>query len=151
MIEAAYNLFFRLLSKLISLLGILFYCFIKVINPIHDMLDVGKTWFFLYHLHYKDKFVGNPTWVFICATNCLYFLHHWSNLLAAFFFTYNSSLYIAEPSLVTKKEELPRIFLHLLSCLPLLPFLLSSLMLSKMRLAIFEYLVMLKCATIFES
>ena len=99
---------------------------------------------------YKNKFVGNPTRAFVCAINYLYFLRGWSNLLAAIFLAHNSGAYTAEPGLVTKKGEPPRTSLHLLSRLLLLPSLLFSLKLSKMRLAIFECLAMSECATITE-
>ena len=149
-VEAVYNLFLWSLSKLISLFGISSHCIIEVITPLHDVLDEGKHWFAIYHPHYKDKFVGNLTQAFVCATNCLYFLNSWSNLSAAFFFAYNNGAYTAESSLVSKKRELLKIFLHLFFCLPLLSSLLFSLKLSKMRLAIFKCLIMSECATISE-
>ena len=62
-----------------------------------------------YHPHYKDKAVGDPTRTFVCAANCFYFLCYWSNLSAAFFLTHDSGAYTAEPGLVTKKGEPPRI------------------------------------------
>ena len=119
-------------------------------TPLHDVLDASKHWFAIYHPHYKDKFVGNPTRAFVCATNCLYFLCGWSNLSAAFFLAHDSGAYTAEPGLVTKKGEPPRTSLHLLSRLPSLPSLLFSLKLSKRRLAISECLAMSECATISE-
>lgn len=79
------------------------------------------------------------------------FLHGWSNLLVAFFLTYDSNIYIAELGLVTKKKELPKTFLYLFSYLFSLSSLFFSLMLFKMHLKFFECLAILKCATIFEE
>ena len=41
-IEAAYNPFLQLLSKLISLLGVLSHCIIEVMTPLHDMFNANK-------------------------------------------------------------------------------------------------------------
>ena len=149
MIEAVHDLLFQSLSKLISLLSISCHCNIKVMTLLHDMLDAGKHWFAIYYPYYKNKFVGNLTWVFISITNYLYFLYSWSNLLVAFFFAYNSGAYTAELGLVTKKWELPRIFLYLFSHLLLLSSLFFSLKPSQMCLAISKCLAMSKYVIIF--
>ena len=108
------------------------------------MPEAGITWFAIYHPNYKDKLVGNPTWKFVSIANRLYFLYSWSNLWAAFFFTYDSGICIAELDIVIKKQEPPKTSLRR-SWLFLLPSLsLLGLTLSKMRPAIFEYLAIFK-------
>ena len=151
MTKSAYNpSLLRPTRKRISLLGASSHCTVEVVNPLHNVPEASTTRFAIYHPHYKDKLVGNPTRKFVCTANCLYFLRGWSNLLAVFFLAHDSGAYTAEPGLVTKKGEPPRISLHLLSRLPSLPSLLFSLTLSKMRPAISKCSAMSKCATIFE-
>lgn len=108
------------------------------------MLKASTTWFTTYYLYYKDKLIGNSTRTFVYAANFLYFLYDWNNFSAAFFFSYNGDTYITIPSLVTKKEKLPKTFLCLVSR-PLQPLSLLSSMLSKMRPAIFRYSLMSQC------
>lgn len=150
-VKTIYNSFLRSLFKLILLLSILSHYIIKIMNLLYNILDAGKYWFAIYHLHYKDKFVDNLTWAFICATNCLYFLRNQSNFSATFFFAYDSSTYTAKLSLVTRKRELQKISLHFFSCLPLLLSLFFSLTLFKICLAIFKCLAISKCIIIFEQ
>ena len=134
--EFTYNLFLlRPPPKLVSLPNVSSKCVVKFVTC---------------HPHYKDKFVGNSTRTFVCAANCLYFLCGWSNLSAAFFLAHDGGACTTEPGLVIEKGEPLRTFLHLLSRLLLLPSLLFSLTLSKMRPAISEYLAMSKCATMSE-
>ena len=114
------------------------------------MAEAGTTRFAIYHLHYKDKLVDNLTRKIVSIANCLYFLCGWSNLPAAFFFAYDSDTYTAELGIVTKKRELPRTSLYCFQ----LPLLLSLPLLSstflKIRLAMFEYLAIFKCAPMSE-
>lgn len=112
------------------------------------MPEASTTLFAIYHLHYKNKFVGNWTWIFVCAINCFYFLRSWSNFSVVFFLTYNSGIYTAESSLVSKKRELLRIFLYFLSYFLSLLSLFFNLTLAKMRLIIFKCLSISKCITI---
>ena len=106
--------------------------------------------FATYHPHYKDKLVGNPSRIFVCAANCLYFLYGWRNLSAAFFLGHDGGAWIAEPGMVTKKGELPRTFLHLISHSLQPPSLLLGSTLSKIRPVMFICSAMSKCATICE-
>lgn len=121
MAEVVHNTFFWLLFKLILLLGVSFHCIIWFINPLHDVSDVGKYWFAIYHPDYKDKYVNNSTRALICAIDNLYFLFNFGNFLAS----------------LRKKncQELSYIFF-------------LNLTLSKMRLTMFEYLVISKCTAI---
>ena len=141
MTEFVYNpFFFRLLPKLLSLPDASFNCVVK---------------FATYHLHYKDTIISNLTWTFVCAIDCFYFLYGWSNLFLcdwnnlsmACFFSYNNGSCTVEPGLVTKKEEPPRIFIYFSNLLQLSSLLLSLILL-KMRSAMFEYILIFKCATI---
>ena len=61
--------------------------------------------FAIYYSYYKNKFIGNLTWKFVSAINCLYFLYGWNNLLAAFFFTYGSNIFAVELDIITKKKN----------------------------------------------
>lgn len=108
------------------------------------MLKASTAWFTTYYLYYKDKLIGNSTRTFVYVANFLYFLCDWNNFSAAFFFSNNGDTCITIPSLVTKKEKLPKTFLCLVSC-PLQPPSLLSSMLSKMRPAIFRYFLMSQC------
>ena len=143
-IQRAYNInrdfYIRSPRKPISLLGDSSDSIVKVIIPLHDVSEASTNQFAIYHLHYNEKLgmtesaydpcllysnelVDNQTWTFSCNT---------------------------KPGVVTKKGEPPRIFLHFHSdALQLLSFMLS-LMLSKMRPAMFEYLAMFKCVPISE-
>lgn len=78
------------------------------------MSEASTTSFVIYHLHYKDKLIGNPNLTFY-TINYLYFLFDLSNFLTIFFFIYDGSVCIIEPSLVTKKRELLKTFLNLFS------------------------------------
>lgn len=101
MTESAHNLFLlRPLLKLLLLRDASSNCVVKIIAT--------------HHPHYKDKLVGNLNWSFVCATNSFHFLCNLGNLSAASLFAYNGAC-IAEPSLITKKEEPPRTSLHLIS------------------------------------
>ena len=131
MIESTYDLFlFRPPPKLLSLFDASSDYIIK---------------FATYHPHYKEKIISNPTRTFVCAANCLYFSYGWSNffkcgwnnLSMAFFLAQNNGLYTAKLGLVTKKGELPITFIYFSNHLQP-PSLLLSLMLSKMRLAMFK-------------
>ena len=119
-------------------------------KPLHDVPEAGITRFAIYHPHYKDKLVGNPTRKFVSAANRLYFLCGWSNLPAAVFFAHDSGTCAAELDIVTKKGEPPRTSLRRsqLPSLPSLPLLDSTF--SKMRLAMFKYLAIFKCAPVSE-
>ena len=141
MTESVYDpFFFRPPPKLLSLPNASSDCVVK---------------FATYHLHFKEKIVSNPTQTFICAANCLYFSYGWSNLFlcgwnnlsTAFFLAHNDGFCTAEPGLVTKKGEPPRIFIYLSNPFQSLSLLLSS-MFSKMCLAMFEYILISECATI---
>lgn len=67
----------------------------------------------------------------------------------AFFLAHNNNLYAAKPGLVTKKGKLPRTFIYFSNFLQSLFLLLSS-MVSKMRLAIFKYILISEYMTIFN-
>ena len=99
--------------KQISLLGASSHCIVKVITALHDVPEARKTRFAIYHLHYKDKFVDNPTRALVCATGYFYFLSKFENLSAASFLICNGRA--AQPALVVKKGEPPRAFIYLLS------------------------------------
>lgn len=103
---------------------------------------MGNHLFTIYHPHYKDKIVINPTRIFICTTSYLYFrysLASLGNLLAAFFFTYNNNTYTTKLGRVTNKKESPRISLylpsHLFQPLPLF----FRFTISDIHMAIFKY------------
>ena len=117
---------------------------------LHNMLNAGKHWFAICYTSYNNKFVGNLTRVFLCITNCFYFLYNWNIFLTACFFTYNGVAYTSKLSLVIKKEELLKTSLHLLSRLLLLLYLLFSLNLFKIHIAISKCLAMSKYATLFK-
>lgn len=95
------------------------------------MLEANTNQFTTYYPYYKNKIIGNPTWTFVYATNCLYFLSNLSNLLMTSLFTCYITTYTALPDLVTKKGKPSKTSLYLLSHLfQPLSFLFSS-MLSK--------------------
>lgn len=75
------------------------------------MSEASTTRFLIYHLHYKDKLIGNLNQTFVCITNYLYFLFDCDNFSKAFFLTFNRDACAAEPRLFTKKRELLRISL----------------------------------------
>ena len=140
-IDSAYDPFlFRLLPKLLLL---------------PDVLSDYAVKFATYHPHYKETIVSNSTWTFVCTTDCLYFSYDWSNffsygwnnLSTAFYLAHIDGFCTAEPGLVTKKGELPRTFIYLSNPLQSLSLLLIS-MISKMRPAIFEYILISECTTI---
>lgn len=135
--EFIYSLFFFWpASNLISLLGILFACIVKV--------------FAIYYPYYKDKLIGNQTCTFVYTTNYLYFLCNCSHFLVAFFFTKNSSAWTTKTSLVNKKKKPSEFFLYFLSSFPLLLSLFFNLTFSKMYLSIFKYSAISKYAAIFK-
>lgn len=118
-----------------------------------SLFDISSNYiikFAAYYSHYKDQVIANPTRIFIYAANCLYFVYYLSNFLVAFFLAHNSSAYTIKSGLITKKRELPRIFLHFFSYSFQPLFLFLSLMLSKICLAIFKYLMIYKCTAIFK-
>lgn len=78
-------------------------------------IEVNNHLFTIYHLHYKEKLLSNPTKIYVCATNYLYFLCGLNNLSISFFFAQNSIVCITEPHLVTKKREPLRTSLYLFS------------------------------------
>lgn len=61
------------------------------------------------HPHHRKKLYSDPNRTFDYAKNSLHLLYNLGNLSVIFWFAYDGSIYIAEPSLVTKKGELPRI------------------------------------------
>ena len=77
--------------------------------------------------------------------NCLHFSCILGNLSVASQLVYDGAAYTSEPSLVTKKRKPTTTSLYLISYLVQPSSLLFSSTLSKMRLAIFEFLVILKC------
>ena len=119
-------------------------------KPLYDVAKASITWFAIYHPYYKDKLVGNSTRKFVSAANRLYFPYNWRNLLAAFFFAYDSGTCAAKLDIVTKKEESPRTFLRHSQLSSLSTLLLLDSTFSKMRLAMFEYLAMFKCTPMSE-
>lgn len=96
--ESAYNLFYFWLPTKLLLLSIILFDYI--------------TRFTTYYAYYIDKLIGNSTLTFIYAANCLCFLYDLNNLWAVFLYTYNSSICIAEPGLVSKKRKPLRTFLY---------------------------------------
>lgn len=114
MTKSTYNHFlFQPLPKLLSPPNILFDYIIKVIIA--------------YHLYYKNKFIGNLTWSFVYIINFFHFLCNLGNLLIVSLLIYNNNAYITKLSSVTKKKELQRTLLYLISCLFQLFFLNSTL------------------------
>lgn len=67
----------------------------------------------IYHSHYKDKFVDNPTQALVCAANYLCFLSKFNNVSAALLFACNGRA--AQPALVVKKKKLPKSFIYFFS------------------------------------
>ena len=113
-------------------------------KPLHDVPKASTTRFAIYYPHYKDKLVGNLTRKFVSTANCLYFLCGWSNLLAAFFFAYDSGTCATKLDIVIKKGELPRTSLHCFRLFSLLSLCLLGSTFLKMRPAIFKYAAMSK-------
>lgn len=74
---------------------------------LYNVQEVSITWFVIYHLYYKNK-LTNLTWSFVFTTDYLYSLYSLSNLLMTF-------AYATKLGLVIKKEEPPKISLHLFS------------------------------------
>lgn len=67
---------------------------------------------------YNDELASNPTQTSVCITSCLYSgysLDSLGNLSTTALFAHNNEACTIEPGLVTKKGELPRTSLHLLS------------------------------------
>lgn len=114
------------------------------------MSKASTTWFATYHLHQKNKLIGNLSWTFIYTTNYLYFLCGQRNHSTAFFFIYNGSTQITKAGIVTKKRKLPKSSLHFFSHFfqPLSVFCSSTTL--KMCLKMFEYLIMPRCTPIFK-
>lgn len=132
------------------------------------------TKFAIYHPHYKEKlemtkFVYNPyllysnklvsnlTRISVCTTSCLcfgYSLNRLDNLSKTFLFACNAKANITELCLVNKKRKSPRPFLNCFFDALQTSSLFFSLMLLKLRPAIFKYslmfiyLAMSKCTTI---
>lgn len=105
------------------------------------MLEASNYLFATYHLHYKENIASHPTETLMCIVNYLYFLYYLSNLLTAFFPAHNSSTCTAKLGLVTKKRELSRTFLYLLSNAFEPSSFFFSLMLLEMHLAMLRYIV----------
>lgn len=145
MIESTYNpSFLRPLFKLVSPLGILFHYIIKVMDPLHNMPKAIIIQFAIYYQHYKNKFVSNSIWKFGFNTNYLYFLCGWNNLLAVFFFAYDSGICVIKLGIIIKKGKLLRISLHYFELFSLTFLLLLSLIFSKMSPVMFKYALMSK-------
>ena len=124
-IESAHKTFLlRPFPKLLLLRNTFFACVVE---------------FTTHHWYYKDKLVGNPTWTFVYIANYLYFFSGWNNLSTASLFGHNNGAYTNEPSLVTKKRELPKTPLHLVSDTFQPPFLNFSSTLSKIRPAMLRF------------
>ena len=78
---------------------------IKVIEPLSDVLVVSTNRFAIYHPHYKDKFVDNPTRA-LCAVDNFYFLSNFDNFSAASpLFASNHRACAIWLGLVVKKKE----------------------------------------------
>lgn len=120
--EATYNPFLQPLFKMISLLDASFHYIIEVMNLLHDVLDMGKHWFAIYHQYYKEKLISNLKQTFA---------------------------YVAKPGLAAKKSQLPKTSLHLVSCL-FKPLSLFSSTLLKLPPAIFKYNLMSECLAIWK-
>lgn len=73
--DVNWDFYIRPLCEQILLLGALSDFVVKVIKSLHDVPRASINYFAIYHSHYKDKLVCNPTQTFFCATNCLYFLY----------------------------------------------------------------------------
>lgn len=106
------------------------------------MPEVSINWFTTYHPHYKDKLVGNPMRTFICAVDNFYFLSNFGNFSAVFLLARDGKA--AQSGLVAKKREPSRTTLHFFH--PDQLSLLFNLTLSEMRLTIYKFLRMSKCA-----
>ena len=83
---------------------------ISLLGSSFDMPEASITWFATYHLHYKNKYVGNPSRTFVCVANCLYFLCDWRNLSAAFLLGYAGLLNQKSLSKKENRQELLYIF-----------------------------------------
>lgn len=79
--------------------------FLKLISLLNDLSDFVVK-FVIHHLHYKEKPLSNPNRTFGYTRNSLHLLCNLSNLSATSQLAGNSSICVAEPDLVIKKEEL---------------------------------------------
>lgn len=133
---------------------------------VHDMPKLSNHLFVTYYLHLKknfeiikstNKLVTNSTQLFDYATNFLYFLYNLGNLLTIFLLIYNSNIYIAKPSLITKRGELPKTYtIYTIDTwnkktgkTKTLSLFISSTLI-KIRPAIFKSSVISKCMTMFK-
>lgn len=95
-------------------------------KSLHDMPKASTTWFVVYYLYYKNKFIGNLTWKFISVTNCLYFLYNWNNILTIFFFAYDSSIYVDKLADYSLVKLISKISLNLFYATQIIKFLLNN-------------------------
>lgn len=104
------------LFYLISLFCISYESIVKIKKLLYNILKTGNHSFGIYHPHYKEKLVSNPTQTFSYIINCFYFLCNFDNLFATFLIlASNNRACIALLGLVTKKAELPRTLIYLFS------------------------------------
>lgn len=110
-----YDFYIQLTFKQIFLLvlGALSNYSYKVMKLLHNMPKASNLLFAAYHQYYKEKIISNLTRTIVCVTNYICFLCNWINLLIAFYLADNNGLCATKPGLVTKKEKLPKTFIHL--------------------------------------